>query len=431
MRDLLLQVFANLRANTLRSVLTMFGVLWGIVSVVVLSATGEGFRRGNEKVLRELGQNIVIVRGGRTSMQAGGERAGSRIVLTLDDARALARESPMIAVVSPEVDRPSVTVKSAWNAAALRVNGIEPQYQAVRTLDIVAGRGFVARDNDDARPVAIIGSDVALQLFASRDPIGDTIRLNGHPYVVVGHLRKKAQDSSYNGFDNEKVFIPLSSMMRDFPRPDAEAGAVSSIIVTPRPEVLALLPRLLDARTGRLDDIAWPLGGEIRRVLAARHRFDPGDRDAVGTWDTSLETLMFDRLIAAMTRFFLIVGVVTLALGGLGVMNIMLVSVRERTREIGLRKALGATSAEIQRQFFLEGFALTAVSGVLGVIVAYVLCAAVNVLPMPARFSGLLVSWQLGVLAVGLLAGIGVVTSSYPARRASELTPIEALRVET
>ena len=140
MREVFAQVLSNLRANTLRSLLTMFGILWGVISVVVLSATGEGFQRGNQHVLEELGRNVVIVWGGRTSMQAGGERAGRRVFLTVDDARALARESAMIAVVSPELQRGAIQIKSAFNAAALTVHGVEPQYQGIRTIDIEKGR---------------------------------------------------------------------------------------------------------------------------------------------------------------------------------------------------------------------------------------------------------------------------------------------------
>jgi putative ABC transport system permease protein len=428
--EVLAQVFSNLRANKLRSFLTMFGILWGIVSVVVLAATGEGFRRGNEHVLQELGKNIGIVWGGRTSMQAGGERAGRRIFLTVDDARALARESDMIAVVSPEIQRGAIKVKSVHNAAALTVHGIEPQYQEIRTIDIEKGRGFRFADEEESRRVAIIGADATAQLFGTRDSIGQIVQLNGIPYTVIGKIRKKDQDSSYSGPDNDKVFIPFSSMARDFPRTDVPPGIVSQIILAPKPWVVDLLPQALDARTGRIEDIDWPLEREVRRVLARRHDFDPEDRDAIAMWDTSLESMMFGRMVQTMKDFFSVVGVVTLALGGLGVMNIMLIAVRERTREIGVRKALGATTAQIQRQFFLEGFFLTMLSGAIGFAVALGLCTLVNMLPMPPRFQGMALTWQAGLGALVTLVMIGVTTSTYPARRAAQLPPVEALRFE-
>ena len=430
MREVFSQVLSNLRANTLRSLLTMFGILWGVISVVVLSATGEGFQRGNQHVLEEMGRNVVIVWGGRTSTQAGGERAGRRIFLTVDDARALARESNMIAVVSPELQRGAIQVKSAFNAAALTVHGVEPQYQYIRTIDIEKGRNIRFSDNDAEHRVAIIGADATAQLFGTRDAVGQQIQLNGTPYTVIGIIRKKDQDSSYSGPDNDKVFIPYSAMAKEFPRTDATAGVVSQIILAPHPWVLNGLPRALDERTGRVEDIGWPLELEVRRILSRRHGFDAADGDAISMWDTSVESLMFARMVQAMKNFFSVVGIVTLALGGLGVMNIMLVAVRERTREIGVRKALGATTSQIQRQFFLEGFVLTMLSGAVGFAVALTICGLVNLAPMPTRFQGMVLTWQAGVAAVLTLVFIGVATSTYPARRAALLPPVEALRYE-
>ena len=430
MREVLSQVVSNLRANKLRSFLTMFGILWGVISVVVLSATGEGFRRGNQHVLEELGKNVVIVWGGRTSMQAGGERAGRRVFLTVDDARALARESNMIAVVSAELQRGAIQAKSSYNAAALTVHGVEPQYQNIRTIDIDKGRSLRFSDQESALRVAVVGADAATQLFGTRERTGQTLHLNGIPYTVVGTIRKKQQDSNYSGPDNDKIFIPYAVMAKDFPRTDANAGVVSQIILAPHPWVLEGLPRALNERTGRVEDIKWPLDTEVRRVLSRRHDFDPTDRDAILLWDTSVQSLMMERMVQTMKQFFSIVGIVTLALGGLGVMNIMLVAVRERTREIGLRKSLGATTSQIQRQFFLEGFCLTMLSGVAGFAVALGICALVNLLPMPPRFQGMILTWQAGAGAVLTLLFIGVVTSTYPARRAALLPPVEALRYE-
>jgi putative ABC transport system permease protein len=430
MQDIFAQVLSNLRANKLRSFLTMFGILWGVISVVILSATGEGFRRGNEQVLQELGKNIGIVWGGRTTMQAGGERTGRRILLTLDDARALARDSSMIAVVSAEISRGGLKVKSAYNAAALSVHGIEPQYQEIRTIELEEGRLFSFADERDARRVAIVGADATTQLFGTRKSIGQTVQINGLPYTVIGRIRKKDQDSNYSGPDNDKVFVPFAAMARDFPRPDVPPGVLSQIILAPHPWVVDLLPKSLDERTGRIEDIDWPLEREVRRILARQHGFDADDRDAISMWDTSLESLMFGRMVRAMKDFFTVVGIVTLALGGIGVMNIMLVAVRERTREIGVRKALGATTVQIQKQFFLEGFLLTMLSGAIGFGVALGLCALVNLLPMPPRFVGMVLTWQAGLGAIFTLVLIGVGTSTYPARRAAQLPPVEALRFE-
>ena len=336
----------------------------------------------------------------------------------------------MVEVVSPELERGGVRAKSLYNAASARVTGIEPPYQKVRTIELEYGRQFTWTDEQRVARVAIVGYDMADQLFGKRHILGETLMLDGVPYAVVGKIRKKEQDSNYNGPDNNKIFVPFAAMMQDLPRKDAPAGSLSDIVVAPKPFVVDDLPRVLDERTGRIEDIQWPLETNVRAVLARRHGFDPADNQAVTMWDTSLETLMFGRMISRMKDFFTIVGVVTLALGGIGVMNIMLIAVKERTREIGVRKALGATTHSIQQQFFMEGFFLTLLSGGAGMLVAVVLCQLVNLLPMPARFDGMIVSWQAALVSLATLVLIGIVTSTYPARRAAELPPVEALRFE-
>ena len=188
MSEAIRQSLQNLRTNKLRSFLTMFGILWGMISVVVLSATGEGFRQGNDKVLRELGKNIGIVWGGRTSLQAGGERAGRVIQLTLDDARAIAAESSMVAVVSPELERGAVKVKSAYNSATTRVSGIEPQYQDIRTIELEYGRPFTWEDETGVARVAIVGFDMADQLFGKRHILGEALSIR----FSAGVLPRKA-----------------------------------------------------------------------------------------------------------------------------------------------------------------------------------------------------------------------------------------------
>jgi putative ABC transport system permease protein len=336
----------------------------------------------------------------------------------------------MVAVVSAELNRGGVQVKSRFNAGALMVDGIEPQYQEMRTIDVDLGRRFTVEDERQGRRVAIVGTDAAAQLFGGRNALGETLELNGVPYVVIGRIRKKAQDSSYNGRDNEKVFIPFTAMARDFPRTDVPDGALSQLILSPRASVVEGMESVLSARTGRIDDIRWPLHAEVRRVLALRHGFDADDKDAVTMWDTNLQSLMFGRMVGAMRVFFTVVGLVTLGLGGIGVMNIMLVAVRERTREIGVRKALGATTAQILQQFFVEGFLLTALSGAFGFATALGLCALVNLAPMPQRFQGMILTWPAGVAAVTALTVVGLASALYPAMRAAHLPPVEALRFE-
>ena len=431
MREALVQTFQNLWAHKLRSFLTMFGILWGVISVVILSATGEGFRQGNERVLKELGKNIAIVWGGRTSKQVGGERAGRRIVLTADDARTIQAQSRLTRVATPELQRGGLRVKSAFNAASPQVHGIEPSYQLIRTLDLEAGRQFNWEDERGEHRVAIVGADIAKQLFAGRDPIGQPVMLNGLAYTVVGKIRHKEQDSNYSGPDNDKVFVPFATMAKDFPIPNAMVpGQVSNIIVAPHEWVVDDLPRQLAERTGKIRDIDWALEKDVRTVLAHRKGFDPDDTEAMWMWDTSVNSLMFGRMVDTMRNFFTTVGFITLALGGIGVMNIMLIAVKERTREIGVRKALGATTSAVLRQFFMEGFFITILSGSIGLAVALAICAAINLLPMPERFVGMVLSPQAAALTVFSLVVIGIVTALYPARRAAEMPPVEALRYE-
>jgi putative ABC transport system permease protein len=430
MKESFLQALDNLRANKLRSFLTMFGIMWGIVSIVVLSALGEGFQRGNDAVLREFGRNMSIVWGSRTTMQAGGERAGRLLTLTADDARAVKAQGRLVSMVSPEIQR-GTKVKSAYNEASVTVHGVEPPYMFMRTIEVDRGRQLNWSDEANESQVGVIGWEMSQQLFGDRDPVGEQVLVNGTPFKIVGRIRRKDQDSNYSGPDNNKVFIPFAVMSKYFPRPDAPAGSLSQMLVMPRQEVVAGLEGVLTSRTGRVEDIDWPLEREIREILARRKQFNPEDRDAINVWDTSLQTMFFDRMISAMAAFFRVVGLVTLALGGIGVMNIMLIAVRDRTREIGVRKALGATTAAIQRQFFLEGFFLTMISGGIGMLIGVGLCTAVNVFAtLPIRFSGMVITWSNALLALGSLVLIGIVSSTLPARKAAQLPPTEALRYE-
>ena len=252
------------------------------------------------------------------------------------------------------------------------MHGIEPQYQAIRTIDIERGRMFRFTDEDEALRVAIIGADATTQLFGTRDSLGQRVYLNGLPYTVIGkHPEEGSGQQLQRSRQRQGVRAVLGDGCATFPRTDAQPGVrVADHRRAAASGWSTSCRRCSTSRTGRIEDIDWPLEREVRRVLAPRHRFDPDDRNAVAMWDTTLQTLMFGRMIETMKLFFSVVGVVTLALGGLGVMNIMLVAVRERTREIGVRKALGATTGQVQRQFFLEGFLLTMLSGAIGFGVA-------------------------------------------------------------
>ena len=346
-------------------------------------------------------------------MQAGGARAGRAVHWMEDDYVSVAAESPACKYVMPELGN-DVQVRSLFNSGTIPVVGALPPFSEIRSVTPAHGRFYNDEDNDNARNVAFLGSDTKKQLFAEREALGQTVWLNGIPYAVIGVMKSKDQNSSYDGFDARKIFIPFNAMRRDFPnKPPAVEHTVDRLLVAP-----------------------WSLAThkdcvrQLRRTLARLHNFDPRDEEAASIWDTVKNAEANRMIIVGMEIFMGAVGIATLFLGGLSVMNVMLVSVRERTREIGVRMALGATRRSILRQFFLETIFVVALSGGAGLILSYGFCALVNLAPMPPFFSGMLTSWKVGMLSVSLLGLISVLSALYPANRAASVDPIEALRFE-
>jgi putative ABC transport system permease protein len=414
LRDLIGDVLRTLWAHKLRTFLTMFGIAWGIVSIVLMVAAGEGLRVGQAKVAQTLGKDVMIVFHGRTSMQVGGARAGRLVHWVDEDVPYLQTNATDCNYILPELEQETVRTHSAFNSAAFLVTGSLPEFGWVRTLDPGEGRFYNADDEREARRVAFLGTDAAKQLFPEGGAVGSTIHLNDFPYVVIGVMVKKKQDSSYDGWDVNKVFIPFSTMQRDFPdKPPGTSRTFDQLLVTPKSV-----------------DLHDTCKAEIRRGLGHMHDFNENDKEACPIWDTVQEAKAFETMTDGMKYFLGAVGLVTLVLGGLGVMNVMLVAVRERTREIGVRKALGAPSQSILRQFFLEALLIAILSGGTGLLIAYGICALVNMLPMPDFFAGLLPTWKTGALACVLLGAVAVMSALYPARRAASIDPIEALRYE-
>jgi putative ABC transport system permease protein len=412
-RDLLLDTLRTLWSHKLRTFLTMFGIAWGIVSITLMVAAGEGMRVGQEKVAANFGKDIMIVFAGRTSLQAGGARAGRAIHWEDTDHVFVQREAPACRYVLPELgtDR---RMRSLYNSGSLSVVGSLPPFAQIRTIPIAEGRFYNWDDQAQARRVAVLGSDVKKQLFATRPPLGETIHIGDFPYTIIGVMKPKDQDSSYDGFDVRKVFIPFSAMGRDFPnKPPEVPHSINRLLVTPK--------SLEDHEACK-----W----QVRRALGRLHGFDPLDKEAAGIWDTVEDTKAFRTMTDGMKYFLGSVGLVSLFLGGIGVMNVMLVAVRERTKEIGVRKAVGASARVVLRQFFLETLIIVFLSGGIGLGIAYGICGLVNLIPMPMYFAGLLPTWQSGVLSFLLLGTTAVLSALYPARRAARVDPIEALRYE-
>jgi putative ABC transport system permease protein len=411
--DLLRDTLATLWAHKRRTLLTMFGIAWGIISITVMIAAGEGLGDGIQKNQQTFGKDVMIVFSGRTSMQAGGARAGRLIHWGEDDYLQVAAESPGCKYSMPELGS-DVQVRTVFNSGTIPVVGSLPPFSEIRSVATAQGRFYNDQDNENARNVAFLGSDTKKQLFADHEALGQTIWMNGIPYTVIGIMKSKDQNSSYDGFDTRKIFIPFNAMRRDFPnKPPAVEHTVDRLLIAP-----------------------WSLEThkdcvrQLRRTLARIHNYDPRDEEAASIWDTVKNAEANRMIIVGMEIFMGAVGIATLFLGGLSVMNVMLVSVRERTREIGVRMALGATRKSILRQFFLETIFVVSLSGGVGLVLSYGFCALVNLLPMPPFFTGMLTNWRIGALSIFLLALIALLSALYPANRAASVDPIEALRFE-
>jgi len=412
--ELFRQVMGSLLRNKLRSFLTMAGIAWGLASMVIVVAMGDSFKEGQRNSTKQLGQNLVILFGGRTEMQAGGQRAGRRIRLNTSDVANLRHEAYLVQTVAAELES-GLKAASPYNSGSFDVSGVEAHYPELRTLPMGEGRFFTAEEEVDGAILCVIGRDVKKQLFATRPgTVGSQIALKGIPYRIIGVLADKDQNDSYSGLDEKKIFLPYHSMARDLP-PDKnyQPGELSEVLYQPRPGVNSM-----EAER------------QVRKVIARLHGYDPADENAIYIWDTVEDQKQVDGIFDSMTVFLGFIAFVTLSLGGIGVMNIMLVTVSERTREIGLRKALGATRSRIMADFLVEGTVLAFVSGFVGWSVAFGLSSALKLVKMPDMFPGLPVSWETTAFAFATLTVIAVLSALFPAWRACSLTPVEALRYE-
>ncbi|HUS19098.1 MAG TPA: ABC transporter permease [Terriglobales bacterium] len=394
----------------------MFGIIWGITSVILLVGLGRGFSRDQKDRMKTIGVDILIIFGGRTSAQAGGYAAGRPVLMNIRDVWDIKRECNLIKHVSPELRR-NVPQVSAYNAANRAVRGVWPEYQTFRSLKVAEGRLMNDNDELNANRVVILGVDAQKQLFPGKPAIGATLTMAGLPYTVIGVLSKKDQNGSYgSGPDNTQLFVPYSSMARDFPppeRPGITRGWLNNIVLEvadPEFHEEALL--------------------QVKKVLSRNHHYDPTDKDALFVWDTMRGAKLTQRIFSIMTMFFGTVAVMTLALGGIGVMNIMLVSVTERTREIGVRMAIGAKRKDISSQFFAEAAALTLVSGALGLALGVGICVLLKEVPKPDFIPQPEISLLAITASLLTLSLITVGAGMYPASRAASMNPIECLRSE-
>lgn len=410
--DIIRQSLSTLWAHKLRSFLTMFGIAWGVGSLLLLVGLGEGFRSGQDKNLAELGQDIMFVFPGRIPAVAGSYQSGQPYYLTYGDYVDIRSQSHLLRAVSPVLERDDIRAVSDFGSTNGQVFGVSPEYNQIRTLPTEPGRWFNEEDNTQHRRVAVVGWELLKNMFPGQPAVGNTILLNDMDFKVIGVVPKIGKEGE-NG-TNHRIFVPFETMRALFPLVAKNSeNAISFINYRPIKKELHVEAK-----------------NEVHAFIARRHGFDASLDDAFQDWDTIDGSIRVAKIFDAMDWFLGVVGLVTLGLGAIGIINIMLVSVTERTREIGLRKALGATHRNIMTQFFVEGAFLTAFSGGIGLAITSAFVALLAQLPSPEGFDTPRIVPASAVIAILSLSLAGIIAGLYPARKAALLPPVEALKQE-
>ncbi len=409
------QTLRTLWAHKLRSFLTMFGIAWGVGSLLLLAGVGEGFRNGNRRQLETFGKNIIFFFGGRAPAVEGSFNSMKWFNLTYDDYIAIKNESKLAIHIAPVIARDDIRAVSDYTSTNGQVSGVPPIYSQVRTIPLEVGRWINDEDNDQRRRVCLLGREMTRNLFPGRPAVGNTILLNGIHFEVIGMLSMIGNEEQNS--TNIRIFVPFNTMRELFPLKgdnSKEGNAISFINYQ---------PRTFDENEDAKD--------ELHRIVARNHGgFNPKADDIWEEWDTVKNQKLMGKIFTAMDWFLGGVGLITLALGAIGIINIMLVAVTERTREIGLRKALGATNRNILFQFFLEGAFLTIFSGAAGVSAAMLVVHLLSGVNLPQGFDTPRIVPVSAIAAVLSLAFAGITAGLYPARKAAMLEPVEALRQE-
>jgi putative ABC transport system permease protein len=405
--NVLREFLVDLKAQRLRTTLTVLGITWGTVAVVVLLAFGVGLERQTRKRAHGLGDRIVILWGGRTTVSFGGFPEGRYIRLREEDGALLQREIPAIVQLSPEYANRNTRVRRGTASAIPNVTGIYPVYGEMRNIiPEVGGRFINDRDLAERRRVAVLGDELATLLFEDEDPIGEQVFIGEVPFRVVGVMQPKLQNSSYNGRDKDRIFIPASTHTAVF----GNRYVSNFVYRTSDPSATKVVER------------------EVYRVLGRRYTFDPTDEDALSPWDTAEFEQMFEYIFLGFHIFFGIVGSFTLTVGGIGVANIMYIVVKERTREIGIKRSVGATRRNILFQFFAETFMIVGLGALFGFLVSWGIMWAAGFVPMQDFVGTPTMSPTVVAVTLSLLAGIAFLAGLLPARKAANLDPVECLR---
>jgi putative ABC transport system permease protein len=406
------QIFRTLWAHKLRSFLTMFGIAWGVGSLLLLVGLGEGFRSGNKRELAQYGKDIMFIFPGRAPVVQGSMNSARNYLLTYQDYADIRQEAPHVRNASPVLTRSDVRAVSEFASANGEIAGVEPQFSEIRYLPLKQGRWLNDLDEGQRRNVIVLGDELVKNLFPGRPALGATIILNDITFEVIGTVQRvgRGDDNS----TNMRGYVPFRVMATLFPlKGEMHENSISFVNYQPRVTDEHLLAQ-----------------DEVRKIVARNHGFDYRDKDAFEGWDTIQNSKAVGGIFDAMNMFLGAVGLITLALGAIGVINIMLVTVSERTREIGLRMALGATRRSILAQFFLEGIILTLFSGLIGMGLSTALMALLGTVQGPGGFDPPKLVPATAILAIGSLTLAGVIAGLYPARKAAKLQPVEALRQE-
>jgi putative ABC transport system permease protein len=405
------QTLSTLWAHKLRSFLTMFGIAWGVGSLLLLVGLGEGFRSGNKKQFDSLGENVMFVWGGRAPAVEGSFTGMRQYYLTYKDFVDILSDCPDVRAAAPVISRTDLRSVSDFFQSSGQLMGVPAYFNQIRYIPIRDGRWLNDLDDGQRRHVIVLGDEARRLLFPGRPSVGSTILINGIRFEVIGTLLPIGHGD--NNTLNLRMFVPFHTMQQDFPPTVNVKNSISFINYQPKARDLHETAKL-----------------EVHKVIARNHGFDYRNADAFDEWDTIRTADNVGKIFDAMNAFLGSVGLVTLALGAIGIINIMLVAVADRTREIGLRKAIGATNGSIMFQFFVEGAFLTLMSGGIGMAFAAGLMAALSSLPSPPGFDPPKLVPSTAALAIGALAIAGVAAGLYPARRAAMLEPVEALRRE-